>query len=182
VPEVRGEVPSGRAAYGMASFQNKVYIFGGMVEYGKYSNDLYELDTSTWEWRRVEVTLGHLPSARLGHSFTLAGERIYLFGGLENASDSPKENVPKYLSDLHVLDVASPSGMSWSCPPTYGKGPSARESHTAVVYQNSRCVTSLVIYGGMSGYRLGDVWLLNLDTNSWFKPTIKGNRAVELLL
>lgn len=175
VPEIKGEVPTGRAAYGMANYQNKVYIFGGMVEYGKYSNELFELDVSRWEWKQIDVKIGALPSPRLGHSFTLVGQRIYVFGGLENMSDNPKENTPRYLNDLHVLDIENPNGISWNSPQTYGKGPSARESHTAVVYQNSRYVTSLIIYGGMSGYRLGDVWFLNLDTNSWFKPTIKGN-------
>ena len=96
VPEVKGDIPTGRAAYGMVNYQNKVYIFGGMVEYGKYSNDLYELDINRWEWKRIEMYDCILPSARLGHSFTLIDNRIYLFGGLENSSENLKENVPRY--------------------------------------------------------------------------------------
>ncbi len=95
VPEVRGHVPPGRAAYGMACYLNKVYVFGGMVEYGKYSNDLYELDVSRWEWRKVETGDCGLPSPRLGHSFTTVEGRVFLFGGLENTSEDIKENVPK---------------------------------------------------------------------------------------
>ncbi|RNA11236.1 host cell factor 1-like, partial [Brachionus plicatilis] len=53
VPEVKGEAPPGCAAYGLVSDGARLITFGGMVEYGKYSNDLYELRLSSWEWRRV---------------------------------------------------------------------------------------------------------------------------------
>lgn len=79
----------------MANYQTKIFIFGGMVEYGKYSNDLYELDISKWEWKKIDVNFEVLPSPRLGHSFTLIDKQIYLFGGLENSSLNVKENVPK---------------------------------------------------------------------------------------
>jgi host cell factor len=98
VPEVKGDVPPGSAAYGIAAEGNRLIIFGGMLEYGKYSNDLYELDVSKWIWRKVNPSCisCSLPSPRLGHSFTLIDQRIYLFGGLENESKDPKENIPKY--------------------------------------------------------------------------------------
>jgi host cell factor len=43
VPATKGEVPPGCAAFGFVVDGTRVYIFGGMVEYGKYSSDLYEL-------------------------------------------------------------------------------------------------------------------------------------------
>lgn len=36
------------------------------------------------------------PCPRLGHSFTLVGNKVYLFGGLANDSDDPKNNIPRY--------------------------------------------------------------------------------------
>ncbi len=96
MPEVKGDIPPGCAAYGIANIDTKVIIFGGMMEYGKYSNDLYELEITKWEWKKLNPFVsGKLPSPRLGHSFTLCGQKIYLFGGLENASDDPKENIPR---------------------------------------------------------------------------------------
>jgi host cell factor len=106
VPEVKGDVPPGCAAYGLAMdmASARLVTFGGMVEYGRYSNDVYALKLSNWEWRRLASVAvcdengkaeGVCPSARLGHSFTYLNGRIYLFGGLENESLDPKENIPK---------------------------------------------------------------------------------------
>jgi len=54
IPAVKGESPSGCAAYGFICDGTRILMFGGMVEYGKYSNDLYELNVTRWEWRRLK--------------------------------------------------------------------------------------------------------------------------------
>lgn len=46
VPATKGDVPPGCAAYGFVVDGTRVLIFGGMIEYGKYSNELYELQVS----------------------------------------------------------------------------------------------------------------------------------------
>lgn len=55
IPAVRGDVPPGCAAFGFVCDGTRLLVFGGMVEYGKYSNDLYELqvsDVTAWRfWR-----------------------------------------------------------------------------------------------------------------------------------
>lgn len=49
IPAVRGDIPPGCAAYGFVCDGTRLLVFGGMVEYGKYSNDLYELQvTAPW--------------------------------------------------------------------------------------------------------------------------------------
>jgi host cell factor len=61
-------------------------------------------------------------------------------------------------------------------PNTYGNSPSPRESHTCVAYKNKDGTEPrLIIYGGMSGYRLGDLWIINLNTMNWFKPNTHGS-------
>ena len=53
--------------------------------------------------------------------------------------------------------------MGWDIPITYGVLPPPRESHTAVVYTDKTSRKSrLIIYGGMSGCRLGDLWTLDI--------------------
>jgi len=94
VPQVKGEIPPGCAAYGFVSDSQRLLVFGGMVEYGKYSNELFELQVNKWEWKRLKPKgpkNAPYPCARLGHSFTLIGNKIYLFGGLANDSDDPKK-------------------------------------------------------------------------------------------
>ncbi|XP_062890763.1 host cell factor 1b isoform X3 [Mobula hypostoma] len=179
IPAVRGDIPPGCAAYGFVCDGTRLLVFGGMVEYGKYSNDLYELQASRWEWKKLKPKPpknGSLPCPRLGHSFSLVGNKCYLFGGLANDSEDPKNNIPRYLNDVYVLELRPGSGVvSWDNPITYGVLPPPRESHTAVIYTDKDSKNSrLIIYGGMSGCRLGDLWTLDIDTLTWDKPNVNG--------
>ncbi|XP_074501003.1 host cell factor 1b isoform X5 [Sebastes fasciatus] len=177
IPAVRGEVPPGCAAYGFACDGTRLLVFGGMVEYGKYSSDLYELQASRWEWKNLKAKApknGPPPCPRLGHSFSLIGSCCYLFGGLANDSEDPKNNIPRYLNDLYCLQLRPGSSvLGWEIPPTSGPPPPPRESHTAVV-TSGRSADRLIIYGGMSGCRLGDLWVLHIDSLTWSKPTLSG--------
>ncbi|VDL90481.1 unnamed protein product [Schistocephalus solidus] len=182
LPAVRGDIPPGCAAFGMISENTRVLMFGGMLEYGKYSNELYELQASKWEWKRLKPKAprnGPSPCARIGHSFTLVGQRAFLFGGITNDSEDPKNNIPRYLNDLYTLELRpNSSAMCWDIPITYGQPPSPRESHTAVAYQVMDGLIKkwrLLVYGGMTGCRLGDLWQLEIDTMTWIKPTISGD-------
>uniref|UniRef100_K1PYA2 Host cell factor n=1 Tax=Magallana gigas TaxID=29159 RepID=K1PYA2_MAGGI len=179
VPAVRGDIPPGCAAYGFICDGTRILVFGGMVEYGKYSNELYELQASRWEWKRLKPKScknGPPPCPRLGHSFTLLGNKAYLFGGLANDSEDPKNNIPRYLNDLYVLELKPHSNtLAWEFPPTIGQPPPPRESHTCVGYaEKDGRRPRLIIYGGMSGCRLGDLWQLDIDTYTWIKPVVQG--------
>ncbi|XP_042195486.1 host cell factor 1-like isoform X1 [Callorhinchus milii] len=178
IPAVRGDIPAGCAAYGFVCDGTRLLVFGGMVEYGKYSNELYELQASRWEWKKLKARApknGPPPCARLGHSFSAVDNKCYLFGGLANDSEDPKNNIPRYLNDLYILELKPGSGVvGWDIPVTYGTPPPPRESHTAVMHCNKVKKPKLVIYGGMSGCRLGDLWLLDIETLTWSKPDVAG--------
>ncbi|XP_041632534.1 host cell factor isoform X2 [Drosophila kikkawai] len=181
VPVLKGDVPNGCAAYGFVVEGTRMFVFGGMIEYGKYSNDLYELQATKWEWRKMYPESpdggGMSPCPRLGHSFTMVGDKIFLFGGLANESDDPKNNIPKYLNDLYILDtrgVHSHNGK-WIVPKTFGDSPPPRESHTGIAFTSkANGNLNLLIYGGMSGCRLGDLWLLETESMTWAKPRTLG--------
>ncbi|XP_011298433.1 host cell factor isoform X2 [Fopius arisanus] len=178
VPSTKGDIPPGCAAYGFVVDGTRILVFGGMVEYGKYSNELYELQASRWEWKRLKPKPpknGQPPCPRLGHSFTLIGNKVFLFGGLANDSDDPKNNIPRYLNDLYTLELLPNGQTGWEVPQTHGPAPPPRESHTGVAYTDRTTGKScLVIYGGMSGCRLGDLWFLDVDSMTWNKPVIHG--------
>ena len=81
IPPVKGDIPPGCAAYGFVCDSTRLLVFGGMVEYGKYTNELYELKLSNWEWKRLKPKgpkNACYPCPRLGHSFTLIGLFSYL--------------------------------------------------------------------------------------------------------
>ena len=69
----------------------------------------------------------------------------------------------RYLNDLYTLDLSHHDNLQWDVPCTYGQPPTARESHTAVLHtaENGKH-PRLFIYGGMSGCRLGDVYILDV--------------------
>ncbi|KAJ4440980.1 hypothetical protein ANN_10829 [Periplaneta americana] len=134
---------------------------------------------SRWEWKHLKPRppkQGSPPCPRLGHSFTLIGNRVYLFGGLANDSEDPKINMPRYLNDLYTLELRGKNSTVWELPVTSGTSPSPRESHTGVAYIDKESYKSrLVIYGGMNGCRLGDVWILDCDLMTWSKPAVNGS-------
>nr|XP_046234685.1 host cell factor 2 [Scatophagus argus] len=177
LPAVRGDIPPGCAAHGFVCEGTRVLVFGGMVEFGKYSNSLYELQASRWLWKKLKPRAprnGSPPCPRIGHSFTLVGNRCYLFGGLANDSEDPNGNIPRYMGDFYELELQSVSGArGWSIPETKGGGPSARESHTSVAYAGLGS-PKLYIFGGMQGCRLDDLWQLDLDTMFWSTPQTRG--------
>eukprot|EP00794_Sanderia_malayensis_P006886 gene6886-7661_t len=195
-PAVQGEIPPGCAAFGFICDGTRLLIFGGMVEYGRYSNEgcrlemraftdikgcrtierLYELQASRWEWQHLSPLPplnGPDPCPRLGHSFSLVGRKGFLFGGLANDSEDPRNNIPRYLNDLYILDLSAPT-LQWQLPRTFGHPPTARESHTAAVYSSGDRSPKLIVYGGMSGCRLGDVYVLDCNNLIWAKPITSG--------
>ncbi|XP_029902082.1 host cell factor 2 [Myripristis murdjan] len=177
LPAVRGDIPPGCAAHGFVCEGTRILVFGGMVEFGKYTNNLYELQASRWLWKKLKPRPPRNalpPCARIGHSFTLLGNKCYLFGGLANDSEDPNGNVPRYMGDFYELELQSVSGArSWSVPDTKGGGPSPRESHSAVAH-SGRGSPKLFVFGGMQGRRLGDLWQLDLDTMVWSMPKTSG--------
>ncbi|XP_053319527.1 host cell factor 2 isoform X2 [Spea bombifrons] len=179
LPAVRGDIPPGCAAHGFVCDGTRILVFGGMVEYGRYSNELYELQASRWLWKKLKPQApsnGSPPCPRLGHSFSLHGNKCYLFGGLANESEDTNNNIPRYLNDFYELELRPGTGVvGWNVPFMKGTPPSPRESHSAVVYNRKDIGKSkLYIFGGMSGCRLCDLWELDIETMTWMSPETKG--------
>ncbi|XP_056131831.1 LOW QUALITY PROTEIN: host cell factor 2 [Lampris incognitus] len=181
LPAVRGDIPPGCAAHGFVCEGTRILVFGGMMEFGKYTNNLYELQASRWLWKKLKPRPPKNalpPCPRIGHSFTLVGNKCYLFGGLANDSEDPNGNIPRYMDDFYELELQSVSGARcWSIPETKGGGPSARESHSAVAHTELGS-PKLYIFGGMQGRRLDDLWQLDLETMVWSKPQTSGPRPL----
>lgn len=71
----------------------------------------------------------------------------------------------RYLNDLYILETHGSSAQNgkWIIPKTFGESPPPRESHTGISYKcKNTNKMNLLIYGGMSGCRLGDLWLLDI--------------------
>ena len=64
----------------------------------------------------------------------------------------------RYLNDVYTLEIREGTSLQWVCPNIEGPSPCPRESPAAVTIGTNR----LLIYGGMNGKRLGDVWILDV--------------------
>ena len=61
------------------------------------------------------------------------------------------------------MELRSNNQIQWEIPATYGSCPPPRESHSAIAASNKDGTgQKLIVYGGMSGCRLGDLWILNI--------------------
>lgn len=182
-PSCSGEIPPGVAAHGMIADGTRIVIHGGMMEYGKMTNNMYELQASKWEWKELiqkGIKNTDVPSARMSHSFTSLGSvgKVVLFGGVTNKSDAPERMFrPEYFNDLYYLELKGGSGIySWSTPECTGAAPSVRESHSAVVFKPEGRAQMVIIYGGKDQRtRLGDIFSLDTGTNTWTELKPLGN-------
>jgi hypothetical protein len=64
----------------------------------------------------------------------------------------------RYLNDLYALECKG-NNYSWEQPIIRGTQPAERESHSCVSYRGLiENRSKIIIYGGMNGHRLGDIW------------------------
>ncbi len=129
--------------------KSEVALFGGMGEDGVL-NDLWILDTETWEWRRVAGDKA--PPPRKFHSAWCHGGTLYVAGGV-GADGKPRRDLYRYYIDENAWDV----------------GPYAPEDFWgayATVSCESPC--SAVILGPVS-------LLYDLAGRTWHRLTAKGD-------
>jgi hypothetical protein len=133
------------------------------------------VDTLVW---RKATTNGTPPAPRSGHSCTLVGNNLVIFGGCANST---------FLNDVHILNlgifprlslrlanlVMAQDMMSWVQPSVAGQPSRPRFRHTATLVGRSQ----LYIFGGSgSGILFNDLavletsGLVKLQTNS---PTLR---------
>ena len=113
-----------------------------------------------------------LPADREGHTASVVGTNIYIFGGTWTDED---ENT-LYLNDLHRLDTQS---LTWSRPVAAGTAPIEREGHTAATFG-----TSIFIFGGTwvddddNSIYLNDLYTLQADVAAWAHPVASGKPPI----
>ena len=99
------------------------------------------------------------PSKRWGHSAILNDKSMIIFGG---------HHPQRTLSNLYSLDFTT---LTWSKIEIVGNPPPARDSHSAILYDN----TDMIIFGGNGTSNiLNDLWSFNLKDKKWNKITSEG--------
>lgn len=77
-------------------YKSKLYVFGGVYNNEKVSNDLWSFDALTNKWQQIP-TSGALPPATNEHSCCVANDKLYIYGGNDFSG--------VIYSSLYVLDL-----------------------------------------------------------------------------
>mmetsp|Transcript_8306 Transcript_8306/g.16388 ORF Transcript_8306/g.16388 Transcript_8306/m.16388 type:complete len:382 (+) Transcript_8306:23-1168(+) len=173
-PRVNGTAPTPRYGHTAVLAGSRIIYFGGKGEGGALFRDLHALEPSTMTWYQGPEG-GNAPRGRLGHTATLVGSRMFIFGGWDTHD---------FFNDMHVLDLGL---MAWTQPATSGPSPCPRMGHAACLVGNN-----LVIQGGFSynerafkeaGTKMGsamaecylnDLRVLDTETFTWSRLRVSG--------
>ncbi|XP_074312254.1 acyl-CoA-binding domain-containing protein 4-like isoform X1 [Silene latifolia] len=160
-PEMQSSVASiPCAGHALIPWENKLLSVAGHTKDPSETIQVrvFDLQTSTWE---ILKTYGKPPVSRGGHSVTLVGSSLVIFGG-QNANRS-------LLNDLHLLDLET---MTWDEFEAAGVPPSPRSDHTAAVHAGRYL---LIFGGGSHAACFNDLHVLDLQAMEWSRPTQQGD-------
>lgn len=161
---ISGAPPSARGGHTATLVENKIYLFGGHELRGAgkgfiYHNGVYVLDLKELRWVPFHRQRGTPAAPRYGHTASLLGSRIVIFGG--------KGGPNLYFQDLHALDVET---STWYRGPSRPGDPAPRFWHSSNMSDSH-----MYIFGGARGSTLlGDLYSLDLKTMDWKELQPKG--------
>lgn len=142
-----------------AKFKNFVIWFGGETNSG-FSNSLWDAElkkigSASFIDIRSTTTGIESPPQMSGHSISLVGTFMFLFGGRTNA------NPISVNPDLFRYDIES---LEWKIIIPVNTPPPSRYKHAMATVGNN-----LFIYGGLTGTNevTDDLWLYSVDGNTW---------------
>lgn len=153
-----------------ADSHGRIYIVGGYDAEGNFLNDMWILSVypaTSGEWTdqytvpitwEKPVPTGQVPIAREGHSLTLVGRRLVLFGGYTASS--------RVANDVYVYNLDS---QTWSAMPVAGEPPAARQAHSAVRHGDEVVIAGGCFVSEVSPECYNDVWSLNMIDMRWTK-------------
>ncbi|CAG8446039.1 13609_t:CDS:2 [Funneliformis caledonium] len=146
-----GEVPSPRSGHTQVNFGTNIIVFGGITNEltNKSDENLYILDTASKVWSVSEHE--NPPLSRHGHSATIIGGKMYIFGGQREG---------KYLNDLISFDIKS---RQWDVIIPRDQSPHGRSGHISYAYKEK-----FYIFGGIDEKQCyNDTWCYDTWNNTW---------------
>jgi dynein heavy chain len=171
----KSPTPPARWRHSATLFENtQILIFGGFHTTDHRLNDVWIFDTVGCTWSQpnpkhnqeaaVPCQLSNsewsnVPSPRGGHSATLVGELVYVFGGYGGMGYSRRD-----MDDLYALNIYT---WVWTKLNPKGLLPEKRSGHQAVAVERK-----VFVFGGAnSSVQLNDLFVLDteMDPPVWTK-------------
>jgi hypothetical protein len=170
--EASGIVPNAREGHTMVAVEDFLVLFGGCYLDKKCFNDVHLYVPTTRRWLKPYVE-GIPPAEREGHTATLVGAVMYIFGGssqlgylrdVASLNLQPQGRGGSTANGMHGEEVS----LQWGYPDISGIAPDAREGHSA-----SRYASRIYYFGGYTDAGYSDQ-LVVLDTDSmvWEYPNV----------
>lgn len=133
--------PSARFGHDMVAVNDVLYMFGGVLSNGSYSNELWSFVTSSGRWKLISVVAAQSsPPGMTGHTLTVVDDSwLYVIGG--RTSDG------EFVSHLYRIHVGRLDNFVWEKVESNDGKKAARRfvGHSAVFHSNSRLI---LIFGG----------------------------------
>lgn len=170
--------PEPRSNHSTVVYGNKIILFGGFRNSTIRYNDVWILDTSTDEWSQPHVGITEtksdgdvvfkrhwpdVPAPRGGHSATVVGTQMYVFGGYGGSGYARRD-----FNDVHALDLDT---WEWRPVECTGIVPEARSGHQSVAVNEF----IYVIGGWNSMSQFDNMYVLDTSTNTWSKPSTQND-------
>ncbi|KAG9143880.1 hypothetical protein Leryth_016086 [Lithospermum erythrorhizon] len=156
--------PSPRASHSLNFVSGCLVLFGGGCEGGRHLDDTWVAYIGNdfrkrLKWQKIDAGL---PTVPFGHSCVVIGDRLVLFGGINDKGICQNDT---WVGDIQMQDRNSIT-LSWRLLDVGSNAPRPCGAHAACCIGNSK----MLIHGGigLSGLRLGDTWILNLSENLTF--------------
>ena len=176
-PGASGSVPGPRYASSACALGEVMYVHGGNDDkdmWHRYS-DVYTMDTATMVWSLLNTggTSEWCPPPSGGHSATIIGTKMFVFGGFWSQREV-------FLNFVRVFDTETDCWLGESSVLPYGND--IEPKHTAISYNGELYVIVRYISVDMTNIKNlcdlrngNDLWKFNPETFSWRKVDPKGN-------
>eukprot|EP00794_Sanderia_malayensis_P003509 gene3509-4009_t len=165
--------PSNLRCHSAAVYKDSMYLFGGFLDSGASTNDIWQYNFTTFRWHLLTPRPGcDVISARHSHASIVHNRALWVFGGLDNRGR--KNDLWRWNFDLSTW---SKIRCRNNPPPVSG--------HTC-----SKVGCLLVVFGGENNTELkNESWAFNLDSCKWTKvtpfssisPTIRSQHTAVVL-
>ncbi|XP_055897034.1 multiple epidermal growth factor-like domains protein 8 [Biomphalaria glabrata] len=177
-----GEVlwPSGRSGHAMDAYGEGFYIFGGLLNNGSHSNELWFFNISSMTWALCANESGIMPEKVTDHTLTTADDHLFVIGG------KTEERV--YIDTIYKISAEMPE--QWEQVSVKGgRYPTKRlVGHSTLYHKHSR---SLIVFGGYKQetalfsdrsniihvFSIDDLYWSQLHNFRWHKDFIPRDRA-----
>ncbi|KAJ4826387.1 hypothetical protein Tsubulata_026129, partial [Turnera subulata] len=165
-PDAEMVLPSPRASHSLNFVSDCLVLFGGGCEGGRHLDDTWLAYVGNdfqmkLKWQKINAGV---PSGRFGHTCVVIGDKLVLFGGINDRGFRHNDTWVGQVVSSENLECIS---LSWKLLELSSNvAPPPRGAHAACCIDKRK----LAILGGigLDGVRLGDTWVLELSEDLCF--------------